>query len=246
MDAIIVEDEINAAESLGALIRENCPQLNVTAIATSPEKGIELIRSRRPGVIFLDIQMPGMGGFELLDKVKDVPLQVIFTTAYDHYAVKAFRHNAVDYLLKPVIVSELVTAVEKLAGRQVSGDSIDIAKLLQKLGGLHGSMRIAVPSINEIVYVETSCIMRLESDSNYTNIILQDGKRLNSTKTLKEFEAMLDPGVFFRVFKTYIVNLNQVGKYIKSDGGYIVMNDGTEIPVSREKRQLPLEKLTSR
>jgi two-component system LytT family response regulator len=244
--AILVDDEINGAEALGALIRENCPEVDVIAIETDPEVGIDLIRRLRPDVLFLDIEMPLMSGFELLEKIKDIPLQVVFTTAFDQYAVKAFKHNAVDYLLKPVIVEELKASVDRVTNLTKAKGSVesDLENLLLRIRGLQ-NRKLAVPSMNEIIYVDQDAISYLEADSNYTNIILTTGEKLNSTKTLKEYEALLDKD-FLRVFKTYIINLNHVKKFIKKDGGYILMSDGSSIAVSREKRQMVLEILSSR
>jgi two-component system LytT family response regulator len=244
--AILIDDEINGVESLQTLIQENCSDVQVLETVTNPVLGIELIRKLKPDVLFLDIEMPEMSGFELLNKVKDVPLHVIFTTAYDQYAVRAFKHNAVDYLLKPIIISELIAAVERLSGRIGSSgsDYSSIESLLAKIQGTP-AQKLAVRSMNEIVYVDMDQISYLEADSNYTNIYLITGEKLNSTKTLKEYEVMLDPKVFFRVFKANVINLKHVKKFIKEDGGYIIMSDGTNINVSRDKRQLLLDRLAS-
>ena len=230
--AILIDDEINGVESLQTLIQENCSDVQVLETVTNPVLGIELIRKLKPDVLFLDIEMPEMSGFELLNKVKDVPLHVIFTTAYDQYAVRAFKHNAVDYLLKPIIIGSS------------GSDYSSIESLLAKIQGTP-AQKLAVRSMNEIVYVDMDQISYLEADSNYTNIYLITGEKLNSTKTLKEYEVMLDPKVFFRVFKANVINLKHVKKFIKEDGGYIIMSDGTNINVSRDKRQLLLDRLAS-
>jgi two-component system, LytTR family, response regulator len=240
--AIIVDDEINGAESLRILIHENCSNVRIGAIETDPAKAVELIRKTLPDLVFLDIEMPGMSGFELLEKLKDLSFHVIFISAYDHYAIKAFRHNAVDYLLKPVIVSELAAAVNKIEERSKSKSGsaaqVNIDLLLKKLEESgNNTSRLAVSSQNEILYIETEKIIRLEADSNYTNIILNNQRKIVATKTLKDYESLLDTKNFFRVYKTYIVNLKYVEKFVKTDGGYIVMTDGATIPVSREKKQ---------
>ncbi|HYG53432.1 MAG TPA: LytTR family DNA-binding domain-containing protein [Flavobacteriales bacterium] len=246
LKVIIIDDEINGVESLAALLAENCRNVDVKEAVSDPALGIEAIRKHCPDVVFLDIQMPAMSGFELLEKVKDISFHVVFITAYDHYAVKAFRHNAVDYLLKPLIVSELVDAVNKISTMEKDKPKLtNIAQLLEKIKSNTGSNKLAVSSMNEILYIDTDRIIRLESDSNYSNIILLDGKKINSTKTLKEYEHILDPKKFFRAFKTHIVNLDQVQKFIKTDGGYLIMADGTEVPVSREKKHRLLELLES-
>jgi two-component system LytT family response regulator len=246
MKAFLIDDEIDGVEALSSLLAQNCKNVTVIGSETNPAKAVELIRKLQPDLVFLDIQMPGMSGFQLLEKVKDLPFQVIFTTAHNNYAVKAFRHNAVDYLLKPIIISELIEAVGKVnVFSETKSPVTDIGKLLERLAGMQGGNKIAIASMNEIVYVDSDLINRLESDSNYTHIILQDGKKYTSTKTLKEYENMLNPSVFCRVFRTSIVNLRHVDKYVKMDGGYLVMSDGTKVPVSREKRQALLEILAS-
>ncbi len=246
MKAFLIDDEIDGVEALSSLLAQNCKNVTVIGSETNPVKAVEQIRKLQPDLVFLDIQMPGMSGFQLLEKVKDLPFQVIFTTAHNNYAVKAFRHNAVDYLLKPIIISELIEAVGKVNVLSETKSPVnDIGKLLERLAGMQGGNKIAIASMNEIVYVDSDLINRLESDSNYTHIILQDGKKYTSTKTLKEYENMLNPSVFCRVFRTCIVNLRHVEKYVKMDGGYLVMSDGTKVPVSREKRQALLEILAS-
>jgi two-component system LytT family response regulator len=246
LKAILIDDEINGVESLQTLIQENCNQVLVLEILTDPVLAVERIRKLRPDVLFLDIEMPEMSGFEMLDKIKDIPLQVIFTTAYDQYAVRAFKHNAVDYLLKPVIISELTAAVDRLTARMnpINPDHTNLQTLLAKIQGSQ-AQKLAIRSMNEIIYIDMDQISYLEADSNYTNIFLINGEKLNSTKTLKEYETMLDPRIFCRVFKANVVNLKHVKKFIKEDGGYIIMSDGTNINVSRDKRQLLLDRLAS-
>jgi two-component system LytT family response regulator len=247
LKAIIIDDEINGVELLQHLVKDNCPNISVIAAETSPQRGKELIEKHNPDLVFLDIEMPEMSGFELLEKLKHLSFQVIFTTAYDNYALKAFKYNTVDYLLKPIIVSELIAAVNKLEEKSKnSSGNISINHLLETLRSTQNQGRLAISSQNEILYVETEKIMRLESDSNYTNVILTDGKKITSSKTLKDYETSLSPNNFFRVHKTFIVNLDHVEKYVKSEGGYIVMKDNVQIPVSREKRQDLVNSLATR
>jgi two-component system LytT family response regulator len=242
LKAIIIDDEIGGVEALRSLLAENCKELSVIGAETDPVKAIDQVRKLKPDLVFLDIQMPTMSGFELLERLKDAEFYVIFTTAYDQYAVKAFRHNAIDYLLKPIIISELIAAVDKVISySENNSKKASIERLREKIQGVLGGQKLAIPSMNDIVYIDTDQINRLESDSNYTNIIMVTGKKYNSSKTLKEYESLLNPDLFFRVFKTHIINLRHVERYIKGDGGYIVMTDGTKVPVSREKRQALLD-----
>jgi len=238
LKGIIIDDEINGAELLQHLIKDNCPGISILTLETSPQHGIELIKKHKPDVVFLDIEMPDMSGFELLEKVKHLSFHVIFTTAYDTYALQAFKYNTIDYLLKPIIVSELVAAVNKLEMKTKSNSgNISINQLLESIRATQNQGKLAINSQNEIVYIDTIEIIRLESDSNYTNVILTDGKKITSSKTLKDFENTLSPTNFFRTHKAYIINLDHVDKFVKAEGGYIVMKDNAQIPVSREKRQ---------
>jgi two-component system LytT family response regulator len=244
---IIIDDEINSAELLEYLINENCPGISVVATDISPLKGIELIEKHKPDVVFLDIEMPEMSGFELLGQIKQHDFQVIFTTAYDNYALKAFKYNTIDYLLKPIIVSELIAAVNKLETRKKDNtDNVNITQLLETIRLAQNKNRLAISSQNEIMYVDTEKIIHMESDSNYTKIVLTDGKTIISTKNLKDYEVALSSHEFFRTHRAYIINLNHVEKYIKSDGGYIIMKDQAQIPVSREKRQILINMLATR
>jgi two-component system LytT family response regulator len=236
LKAILIDDEINGVEVLKHLINDNCPGLEILASETSAQKGIELIKKHKPDVVFLDIEMPEMSGFELLEKVQHLAFHVIFTTAYDAYALRAFKYNTVDYLLKPIIVGELVAAVNKMASR-TSSQNAHISDLLKTLQHTTTKEKLAINSQNEIVYVDIADILRLESDSNYTHFILKNHKKITSSKTMKEYESILDGGTFFRAHKTFIVNLNYIEKFVKSEGGYIVMKDEVQIPVSRERRQ---------
>lgn len=243
---IIIDDEANSAELLRLLIAENCPAITVAATETSAEKGIALIDQLQPDVVFLDIEMPAMSGFQLLEKLKHTNFRVIFITAYDHYAIQAIKYNAFDYLLKPVLVEELISTVNKLADElRKKQPAPGIEKLLEKLRASQTQGKLAVNSQNEVIYVEMNRIIRLEADSNYTSIVLSD-KKIVSSKTLKDYESLLNPSVFFRTHKAHLVNLDQVEKFVKSDGGYLVMKDNEQVPVSRDRRQLLLDLLASR
>lgn len=247
LKAIIIDDEINGAEVLQHLIQEYCPNVSVTSIETSTLKAIKLIEKQVPDVIFLDIEMPDMSGFELLEKIKHLSLHVIFTTAYNNYALRAFKYNTIDYLLKPIIASELIRAVSKLETKQNNNTTgVTINHFLEAIRLSQNQQKIAISSLNEIIYIETEKITRLESDSNYTNIFLVDGKNITSSKTLKEYENLLNPNMFFRTHKAFIINLHFVEKYVKSEGGYVVMKDNAKVSVSREKRQLLMDTLAIR
>ncbi len=238
LKAIIIDDEINGAKFLEKLVTKNCQDIEVIGLETDPENGIELIKNNPPDVLFLDIEMPGMTGFEMLEQLKHLSFQVIFTTAYDNYALKAFKYNTVDYLLKPIAADDLIAAVNKLKTKvDTVRDDLSILKLLEKLNYNQTVKRIVINSQNETIYIEPQKIIRLEADNNYTNVILIDGRKILSTKTLKDYENTLSLDVFFRCHKTAIVNINHIDRFVKTEGGYVVMTDHVQVTVSREKRQ---------
>ncbi len=246
LKAIIIDDEINGIKYLQHLIAKNCPTVEIMASETIPEEAIESIEKLKPDVVFLDIEMPIISGFELLEQLKHLSFHVIFTTAYNNYAIKAFKYNTIDYLLKPVDAGELTVAVNKLDLVVKNGKpNLSISELLEKIDNTLSKKKLAINSLNEIIYVEMDSIIRFESDSNYTNVFLTDGKKITSSKTLKDYEGLLSNN-FFRVHKTFIINLNQIERYVKTDGGYVVMTDNIQIPVSREKRQILINVLAIR
>jgi two-component system LytT family response regulator len=244
LKAIIIDDEANGIKYLQHLISKNCPTVEIIGSETVPEKAILLIETLKPDLVFLDIEMPTLNGFELLEQIKHLSFHVIFTTAYNSYAIKAFKYNTIDYLLKPVVADELVAAIGKLDLIVKNKKSnLSIAELLEKLDNSSNGKKLAINSLNEIVFVEMENIIRFESDSNYTNVFLTSGKKITSSKTLKEYESSLST-IFFRVHKTFIININHIEKYVKADGGYIIMRDNVQIPVSREKRLALMNILT--
>jgi two-component system LytT family response regulator len=239
LTAFIVDDEDSGVESLRLLLNKYCQQVKVLDVANSVSEAEEKLAKISPDIVFLDIAMPFANGFELLKRVKNKSFSVIFTTAYNEYALKAIKHNALDYLLKPVDPEELVVAVKKCEEQKshTGGPSMEkIENLMQALTQTQKVQKLPVPTLEEIMYVDIDNVVRMEADSNYTNIFLADKQKITSSKTLKEFETMLMGQRFFRVHKTHIVNLNYVKKYIKGEGGYVVMADGKSLEVSRLKK----------
>jgi two-component system LytT family response regulator len=228
--AIILDDEINGAESLGILIREYCMDVKILSVETDPARALKAVRQLRPTLLFLDIEMPGISGFEFLNQLENPLPRVIFITAYSQYAVQAFRHNAVDYLLKPVIAQELIAAVNKLKERVQAEPLAREALQTNSVGKIIANFQ------HEIIHIETDRIIRMEADSNYTHIYLTNNSKIISSKTLKEYEDILCPGNFYRVHKAHIVNIKQVSKYVRGDNAYLVMKDNSRIEVSRRKK----------
>ena len=242
--AIIVDDESYSCETLATLLERYCPEVEVIDICTSGENALKSIKRSLPDLLFLDIEMPHMNGFEMLKKLDTVNFQLIFTTSYDQYAIKAIRFSALDYLLKPVDREELQAAVQKAIQKlgQTLPQQLNI--LLQKLNGTQSSnQKIALPAMEGLQMVPVDSIITCASDSNYTNIFLKHNKKIVVSRTLKEIEEMLDGYSFVRVHHSYLINLNEVEKYVKGEGGYLIMTDGSTIDVSRSRKEALMQKL---
>jgi two-component system, LytTR family, response regulator len=237
MKSIIIDDEPDAIEALHLTLMETCPEVAVAGKYTDSRKGLEAIRRLKPDLVFLDIEMPVMNGFQLLEELGDISFALIFSTAYDRFAVKAFRFSALDYLLKPVNPDELRKAVDKVAEKH-RVEKAQIELLRQQL--YHPSARsfdkIALPYAHGYTFVELNDVMYCESDSSYTKFFLNTGEMYLITKTLGDVEDMLSGSDFFRIHKQFLVNMRHIRNYIRGDGGYVVMPNKTNIPVSRIKK----------
>jgi two-component system LytT family response regulator len=244
--AIIIDDEANCAETLQLLLNKYCKSVEVVAVLNDSLKAEESIRRFVPDIVFLDIEMPHLTGFDVLQATKNVGYEAIFTTAYDHYALRAIKQNAFDYLLKPVDTDELVQAITKIEEKRKEG-KLDIEKvtsLLAELGREKKMQKLAVPALDGIIYLDIDRIIRISADSNYSNIFMDGGKKITSSKTLKEYEQLLSEQRFFRVHNAHLVNLDFVEKYIRGEGGVLVMRDGVNIDVSRQKKKALLDLLS--
>jgi two-component system LytT family response regulator len=240
--AMIVDDEPYCCEALSILLERYCPQINVTGSYHSGIDALMAIRQDRPQLLFLDIEMPRMNGFELLENIKELPLQLIFTTSYDQYAIKAIRFSALDYLLKPIDREELLRSVHKAEQRLFYPLQIDM--LFQKLQNpAHPFQKIAIPTMEGLQMVTVDTILFCTSDSNYTVLTLKDHQKIIASRTLKEIEELLEDHSFLRVHHSSVVNLNEVSKYVKGEGGYLVMSDNSSINVSRSRKEALLKKL---
>ncbi|MFZ1530487.1 MAG: LytTR family DNA-binding domain-containing protein [Ferruginibacter sp.] len=242
--AVLIDDENNALEVLQMQLQQFCKNVEVIECCNGGEKGIAAIKKLRPELVFLDIEMPHKNGFDVLKETAGFNYEVIFTTAYDQFAIKAFKHSAVDYLLKPIDILELQEAVEK-AARKTGGAHLEekLKILLQQLepGTAKSNNRIALPVGDGMQFFDMNEISRCESESNYTHIYLTNGKKHTIAKTLKDVEEALGGHDFFRVHQSHLVNMNHISKYVRGDSGYVVMNDGTNIALSRSRKEAFLE-----
>ena len=241
---IIVDDEKNSCEALQILINDCCPELHVVAICYSAEDALQKIKTLNPQLVFLDIEMPNMNGFQLLEHLPKIDFELIFTTSYDQYAIKAIKFSALDYLLKPVDREELQKAVQKVLKKVNGSISQQLEILLQKVNQPSVSVkRIALPTMQGLELVEINSIISCSSNSNYTEFYLADKKKILVSRTLKEIDELLEGYAFMRVHNSHIVNLNAITKYIKGEGGYLIMTDGSTVDVSRSRKEILMQKL---
>jgi two-component system, LytTR family, response regulator len=242
--AIIIDDEPYSCESLVSLLERYCSEVKILDICYSGADAIKAIAEQMPTLIFLDIEMPHMSGFEMLQQLPAINFSIIFTTSYDQYAIKAFKFSALDYLLKPVDRDELQTAVKKVLHKSNDAVPQQIEMLLHKL--THPTItvnKVAIPTVEGLQMVLIESIISCSSESNYTEFYLKNKKKITASRTLKEIEEMLDDYSFLRVHHSHLVNLNEVEKYVKGDGGYLIMSDKTTIDVSRSRKEILLKKL---
>lgn len=241
--AIIVDDEPYCCETIASLLEDYCPEVEVTGIYQNGADALTAILKQSPDLVFLDVEMPKMNGFEMLEQLPSINFDIIFTTSYDQYALKAIRFSAIDYLLKPVDREELQKAVQKVMLRSQRTIAQQVEILMQKLHHPAKSIsKIALPTMEGLQMIPVDQIISCESDSNYTILLLKNKKRLTVSATLKEIEESLGDHSFARVHRSYLVNLNEVEKYVKGEGGYLMMSDGSVINVSRYKKELLLKK----
>jgi len=232
--AIIIDDEEMARTLLKGMVQEYCPTIEVVDLCKDLPNGVKSIKKHKPDIVFLDIEMPGHSGLELLDFFNDdeIDFSIIFVTAYNQYAIQAFKLSAVDYLLKPIEINDLKSAIE-LFEKQSGTQKL---KVLRENLENSSSKKIALATSNSILFVEIDTILFFQADGSYTKVVLIDGKTLLMSKGLKHFENILTENQqFFRCHKSYLVNLKHVTEHIKSDGGQLKINDKFEVSLSADK-----------
>lgn len=238
--AIIIDDERSGRETLQALIQDYCPSISIEGLADSANQARELIKKFTPDVVFLDIEMPKENGFDLLKSLPDKNFMVVFVTAYNQYALNAIKASALDYLLKPVDIDELKSTEEKLKNalghnKKNPNDYKEvISAFLDNFSNTNKIQKLTLPHAKGYKIVNLKDIIRLEADSNYTLIYLIGGEKFIVSKTLKEFDDILDDNIFFRAHKSHIINMEHLKEYIQ-EGGYAKMADGSVIDISRRR-----------
>jgi two-component system, LytTR family, response regulator len=242
--SIIVDDELKSRESLKILIEEFCDNATVVALCQNVEEGIAAIKEYQPDVIFLDIQMQRETGFDLLTRLKTIDFEVVFTTAYSEYAIKAFKFSAIDYLLKPIDIGEVQKALGKVEKKLNSNIRERLEQLIENLKPAASSnFKLALPTSDGLIFVKIEDILYCEASSNYTQIFMFDGKKHLISRTLKEYEDLLTEHNFFRIHNSYLINLGAIKKYVRGEGGYVIMSNDVSLDVSKRKKEAFLTRL---
>jgi two-component system LytT family response regulator len=247
LKALLVDDESKSRESLKILLEDFCDNVSVVGMAASVDEAIKEVDLNDPDVVFLDIQMNQETGFDFLSKVKKKNFEVIFITAYSEYAIDAIKFSALDYLLKPINIDQLKNAIEKAESKQ----SKDVFKdkfeyLLQNFKAENSeNFKLVLPTGDGLMFINFKDILFCEASSNYTVFHMRDGKNYIVSKTLKEYEDLLSNYNFFRIHNSYLINLREIKKYIKGEGGYVVMSNEKSLDVSKRKKEVFLNKLST-
>jgi two-component system LytT family response regulator len=236
LKTILVDDDESNLSSLSEKLSRNCPEVSIVAKCSNAEDGIRAIESLRPDLVLLDIEMPVMNGFLLLQQLKFREFALVFVTAYDHYAIKAIRYSALDYLVKPVAIPELIAAVLRSRDEKSRRNAASQIDVLLEHFNKKQIQRISIPTADGLEFINLADIVYLEANDNYTNIYLLSKQKLLVSRTLKNFEDILPPEIFLRIHHATIINKSFVAKYIRGDGGQVVMKSGTVLDVSKRKK----------
>ncbi|MES1220534.1 MAG: LytTR family DNA-binding domain-containing protein [Bacteroidota bacterium] len=241
--AILIDDEVHCLDTLSILLSDYCPDVQVMEQCMSAKQGLAAVEKHQPALIFLDIEMPVMNGFEFLEQFNEISFAIIFTTSYDQYAIKAIRFSALDYLLKPIDPKELVAAVRKVQTQKNLPVPEQFQMLMNQVKHKDGGFtKIAIPTFEGFELIPAEQLIRCEADDNYTHLYLKNNIKIVACRTLKEMEEQLqDFSSFIRVHHSYLVNMNEVNKYVRGEGGYLVMSDGSTVNVSRSRKEALLK-----
>lgn len=244
LKCIIVDDEAKSRESLNILLTDFCENAAVLALCQNVDEGIQAISVYQPDLVFLDIQMQRETGFDLLTRVPKIDFEVIFTTAHSEFAIKAFQFSAVDYLLKPIDIGELQRAINKVEKKANLSISLRLEQLVQNLRSPQNQItKIALPSTDGLIFVKIAEIIYCEASSNYTKLFLNNGREYIVSRTLREYDELLSDYNFYRVHNSFLINLNEIKKYVRGDGGYVIMSNEATVDVSKRKKEGFLKKL---
>ncbi len=243
--AVIIEDEINGLNNLKNLLNEHCEDLEVIGEAGSVAQGVSLFSDPniKPDVAFLDISLPDGQVFSLLNQIRPIDFDVIFVTAYQDYAIKACEYSSIGYIVKPIDPDMLREAVSRIKPRQSNQTDGRLDIFNNYYNNPNAFTKMSISALDGIYFVNIKDIVRFEAEDNYTHIYLNSGERITASKTIKAYEDMLVPFNFYRVHKRHVINLNYMRKFVKGDGGYLVMDDDIKIEVSRRRRPAFMEQM---
>ncbi|MFI5172703.1 MAG: LytR/AlgR family response regulator transcription factor [Chitinophagales bacterium] len=247
IDAIIIEDEERSRKMLLSLLKEHCPQIRVISEADSVQTGLEAIVENQPQLVFLDIELKSETSFEILEKLPGIHFELIFTTAFDHYALKAIKFCAIDYLLKPIDLNELQIAIAKaeirISEKHFNKNLEAMIENFRSSSQQHH--KIALSTLEGLLFVKVGDIIYCKSDGPYTTFFLKDQENVVTSKHLKEYEELLQDYNFLRIHKSYLVNLDEIKKYIRGEGGQLIMSNGDVVYVSKQRKEEFLKKYKS-
>ena len=236
---VLIDDESNSLEMMEWLLKTYCPQVKIEAMCNAASKGIEAINKYKPDLVFLDIEMPHMNGFDMLEQFDKLFFDVVFCTAYDQFAIRAFKYSALNYLLKPIDPEDLKETIRRIEEKKSAPSREQIELLFESIKQTvkPTAQRIALTTGDGMIFVPTQDIVYCQAESNYTSVVLAGGKKIVVSKVLKEIDEALSGPDFFRVHNSYLINLNQISKFVRGDGGYVIMADGATVSISRSRRQ---------
>lgn len=245
ISAIIIEDEASGLNNLQNILQQYCSHVEVIGTADSVASGVSLLNHPQinPAVVFMDINLPDGTVFQLIDRLSNINFEIIFVTAHEDHAIKACQYSSIGYIIKPIDPDLLVEAVQRISPRNPREISKRLDVLSSHYNNPNAFRKMAISALDGIYFVNFADIVRLEAEDNYTHIHLKSGERMTASKTIKSYEEMLSPYNFYRVHKRHVINLNYMRKFVKGDGGYLIMDDGIKIEVSRRRRPAFMEQM---
>ncbi|MDY0099855.1 MAG: LytTR family DNA-binding domain-containing protein [Bacteroidales bacterium] len=240
LKTVIVDDERDAVDFINSIVGEYCPELEVTGRAYNVSAGLEVIRDKKPDLVFLDVEMPDGTGFDLLAQFPDKDFEVVFITAFNHYAIKAIKFSAVDYILKPINIEEFIEAVTRVIRKRSDNPMQGNESIRMLMENLRSPLptRLAIPTSDGMEYLNPKDIIRIEADRSYSWFYVTGSRKMLVSRHLKEFQDLLSDRYFFRPHNSHLINLKFVRKYIRKEGGSIEMTDGSLVPISRDKKDI--------
>ncbi len=242
--SIIIDDEQHCVRALLSDLQQHCPSIEVVDSCSSAKEGIMAIKKLNPDLVFLDVEMPWMNGFEMLEVLGEINFSIIFTTAHGEFAAKAFRISAIDYLLKPIDANDLKAAVQKVEKKMEEGNSVQhISNLLRNMRQPGGEQKIALPQREGYEFVDVSSIVYLTAEGAYTKVYIKDKKTMLISRTLGDVEELLPPEMFQRIHHSTLVNVTYISQFLRTDGGYVVLKNGEKLSVSKAKKEMLMARL---